>query len=180
MLLITAGQRVWTGLITITLASQTQRAVARFIWSETELIIRDLPGFVGAALFESLDGTQVVLYVQWETVEAFHAAHRDPLFAEHIPLVQAAGTVRWESINVTDVRGTADLPAVALHPRRTPQAILGRGAPPAEADWAMCFTREETAEPGYLAGAAGDFGEGVPLRMAYLSELPFAAGRQHT
>jgi quinol monooxygenase YgiN len=39
--------------------------------------MRHLPGFVSANVHRSLDGTKVINYAQWESVEAFSASLRN-------------------------------------------------------------------------------------------------------
>jgi heme-degrading monooxygenase HmoA len=40
------------------------------------------PGFISITLHRSLDGRRIVNYVQWESRELLHAAHRSPEFRE--------------------------------------------------------------------------------------------------
>ena len=59
--------------------------------NETEQKIKHLPGFVSAAFLKSLDGTRVFEYVQWESLEHFQEALKNPIFADHTIEVREAG-----------------------------------------------------------------------------------------
>ena len=48
-----------------------------------------MPGFVGASVHVSLDGTTVVNYVQWKTRGAFDAMFRSPAAEEHMRELKA-------------------------------------------------------------------------------------------
>lgn len=174
MVLIARDYRVWNGLVTIEVSPAVQPAIARFNWSETQQIIRWLPGFVGSAFFVSTRGTQVIEYVQWHDDAAFTAARSDPGFAEHIPLVEAVDHVRWQPITLTAVEGPAGLKSVVtLHPQLTPAALMGEGQPPDDASWAIRYT-DPHGRPGYLAEAptpVGPITDSI-YRLAYVSEPP--------
>jgi hypothetical protein len=43
----------------------------------TDTSVRDLPGFILAALHRSIDGTKVTMYSQWKTAE--HYRHYQPM-----------------------------------------------------------------------------------------------------
>jgi antibiotic biosynthesis monooxygenase (ABM) superfamily enzyme len=68
------------------------------LWQDgTEEVMRHLPGFVSSNVHRSLDGTKVINYAQWESVETFNAALRDPdatsYFAELAEIAIAAPIV---------------------------------------------------------------------------------------
>lgn len=51
--------------------------------SWTEDYFRSRPGFISANLHRSLDGTKVVNYAQWRSVQDFQAMLSDPKVQEH-------------------------------------------------------------------------------------------------
>jgi heme-degrading monooxygenase HmoA len=54
-------------------------------WQQvTEEVIRHLPGFISANVHRSLDGTNVVNYAQWESLDAFNAIRHHPEAAAHL------------------------------------------------------------------------------------------------
>jgi heme-degrading monooxygenase HmoA len=55
----------------------------------TEQKIKHLPGFLGAAFHQSLDGGYMAEYIQWRSPHDFAAARENPDFSEHLPLVFA-------------------------------------------------------------------------------------------
>jgi len=62
-------------------------------WQQaTEEVIRHLPGFISANLHRSLDGTKVINYAQWESLEAFAAMRDNPEAAAHIKEIGEIGT----------------------------------------------------------------------------------------
>ncbi len=55
----------------------------------TEEQTKRMPGFVGASVHVSLDGTTVVNYVQWKTRAAFDAMFETPAAKEHMRELKA-------------------------------------------------------------------------------------------
>ena len=101
MLTITAGARPMTVINVFTVAAAQQTRLVELLAQATESTIRHIPGFVGAALHQSVDGTKVTMYAQWATpedyermrarpdaspilAEALSIAHFDPGFYEVI------------------------------------------------------------------------------------------------
>ena len=67
---------------------------------EATAVMRQLPGFVSANLHPSRDGTRVVNYAQWRTVEDFEAMLQDP---RALPHMQRAGELGSYDPIVCDV-----------------------------------------------------------------------------
>ena len=61
-------------------ATQVVESLQKF----TEEHTRRMPGFVGATVHVSLDGTTIVNYVQWTTRDAFDAMFESPSAKEHM------------------------------------------------------------------------------------------------
>ena len=55
----------------------------------TEEHTKRMPGFVGASVHVSLDGSSVVNYVQWTTRDAFDAMFESPAAKEHMRELKA-------------------------------------------------------------------------------------------
>jgi heme-degrading monooxygenase HmoA len=91
--LITISKRnsILTGIIYLTVPIEKLQWMFDFNVNETEQKIKHLPGFLSATFLKSLDGTRVFEYVQWESLEHFQAALKNPLFAEHTTQVREAG-----------------------------------------------------------------------------------------
>jgi len=65
--LIDDARDVFTLINTFHTAADRQEAVVNSLRRFTEDFARSLPGFIGASVHVSLDGTRVVNYVQWKT-----------------------------------------------------------------------------------------------------------------
>ena len=66
-------------------AAQVVGSLQRF----TEAQTKKMPGFFGASVHVSLDGTTVVNYVQWETRDAFDAMLESRAAREHMHELEA-------------------------------------------------------------------------------------------
>lgn len=62
----------------------TQQRLVDLLVEATEQVMRHVPGFVSANIHASIDGTRVVNYAQWRTVEDFESMLRDPVAREHM------------------------------------------------------------------------------------------------
>ena len=66
-----------TGLVTLinvfTVDPSNQQQLVDLLAHATETTVRDVPGFVSAALHRGVDGTKVTMYSQWES--AAHYRH---------------------------------------------------------------------------------------------------------
>ncbi len=71
--------------------SQQDRLVEAWQRS-TDEVIRHLPGFVSANIHRGLDGTTVVNYAQWESVQAFNGMLADPEAREWLRQLSRIGT----------------------------------------------------------------------------------------
>jgi hypothetical protein len=78
MLTIKAGERPMTVINIFTVAAAQQARLVELLSQATESSIRHIPGFVGAALHRSLDGTQVTMYAQWATPEDYERMRSRP------------------------------------------------------------------------------------------------------
>jgi quinol monooxygenase YgiN len=61
-----------------TVAATHQAHLVELLTQATESSIRHVPGFVGAALHRSLDGTKVTMYAQWATPEDYERMRARP------------------------------------------------------------------------------------------------------
>ena len=78
MLTITTGERPMTVINVFTVAPPQQARLIELLTQATESSIRHLPGFAGAALHRSLDGTKVTMYAQWATPEDYDRMRAQP------------------------------------------------------------------------------------------------------
>jgi quinol monooxygenase YgiN len=78
MLTISAGDRPMTVINVFSVAADHQVRLVELLTQATETSIRHVPGFVGAALHRSLDGTKVTMYAQWATPEHYERMRARP------------------------------------------------------------------------------------------------------
>lgn len=69
-----------TGFVTLinvfTVEPSNQQALVDILARATDASVRDMPGFISAALHRSVDGTKVTMYGQWKSVEHYqHYQH---------------------------------------------------------------------------------------------------------
>ncbi len=86
---IEQGRDIVTLINTFAVEPDRQRAVVDSLARVTEETMQHLPGFIGACVHQSLDGTHVVNYVQWESEAHFQAMFQDPAAAAHMAEVSA-------------------------------------------------------------------------------------------
>jgi quinol monooxygenase YgiN len=78
MLTIQPGDHPMTVINVFTVAPDHQRRLVDLLSHATESSIRHIPGFIGAALHRSLDGTKVTMYAQWATAEDYDRMRARP------------------------------------------------------------------------------------------------------
>jgi quinol monooxygenase YgiN len=80
-----------TSVTVFTVDPADQRTLLGLLVSATEELIRHKPGFISASAHVSVDGTRIVNYVQWETVEAVRAMLADPTCRERMAAAKVIG-----------------------------------------------------------------------------------------
>lgn len=83
MLTIRKDSELFTAMIFVEVSPEKQQEVFEVNVSATEWI-EGLPGFVAVAFHNSLDGTMLTEYVQWENEKYFMRALDAPEFHEHL------------------------------------------------------------------------------------------------
>jgi quinol monooxygenase YgiN len=81
---IDAAADVATLINVFTVPAEHQRELVDVLTRATEESMRQQPGFVAANIHASLDGTRVLNYAQWASVEAFQAMLGNPECQEHM------------------------------------------------------------------------------------------------
>ena len=74
---ISQSNDVVTLINVFTVAPEDQQHLLDLLVEATESVMNKLPGFVSTNLHKSFDGTRVVNYAQWRSVEAFEAMLTD-------------------------------------------------------------------------------------------------------
>ncbi|WP_225731108.1 MULTISPECIES: antibiotic biosynthesis monooxygenase [unclassified Nocardia] len=93
MTTIDPDQNVVTLVNVFTVEPADQQRLLDLLDRATEDVMQHLPGFVSANLHAGLDGTHVVNYAQWRSVEDFQAMLESPLVREHMDAAAELATV---------------------------------------------------------------------------------------
>jgi quinol monooxygenase YgiN len=64
-----------------------QQEVVDLLTRATETSVRHAPGFISSSLHRSLDGTKVVMYAQWRSIEDYEAMRKN---SAPLPYLQQA------------------------------------------------------------------------------------------
>ena len=83
---ITAHADYATLINVFTVQPERARELADLLSVATEDVMQHIDGFISANIHLSTDGTRVVNYAQWRSVEAMHAMQQDPTAREHMVL----------------------------------------------------------------------------------------------
>jgi heme-degrading monooxygenase HmoA len=96
-----------TPLVTLinvfTVAPEDQQRLITLWQHATDDIIRYVPGFISANIHASPDGTKVINYAQWETVETFNAMRQNPQASAQLKQLAQIGTPAPILCNVISV-----------------------------------------------------------------------------
>ena len=83
---ITAHADYATLINVFTVQPERARELADLLSAATADVMQHIDGFISANIHLSTDGTRVVNYAQWRSVEAMHAMQQDPTAREHMVL----------------------------------------------------------------------------------------------
>ncbi len=89
---IRAGAPVVTLVNVFTVDPENQQRLIELWQRATDEVMRHLPGFVSANIHRSLDGTKVVNYAQWASIDAFNAMLQNPEAGEYVRKLGEVGT----------------------------------------------------------------------------------------
>lgn len=92
MATISVEPKIFTLINTFTVEAGKSDAVVASLRDVTENVMRTLPGFIGASVHTSTDGTHVANYVQWRTAADCQAMFADPRAQAHMAEVSALAT----------------------------------------------------------------------------------------
>ena len=94
MTTISKGNEVVTLINVFTGAPAHQQEIVDLLARATETSVRYAPGFISATLHRSLDGTKVVMYAQWRSIEDYQAMRENPAPLPY--LQQAVALAKFE------------------------------------------------------------------------------------
>jgi len=80
-----------TAINVFTVDPSNQQELLDLLTRATETSVRDVPGFIGAALHRSVDGTKVAMYAQWQSAEHYqrYQATRSETGASYVARILA-------------------------------------------------------------------------------------------
>lgn len=61
-----------------------QQKLAGLLTLATENSVRNITGFISSALHKSLDGTRVVMYAQWRSIEDYQNMRNNPVASPYL------------------------------------------------------------------------------------------------
>ncbi|MDQ2974447.1 MAG: antibiotic biosynthesis monooxygenase [Acidobacteriota bacterium] len=91
MTTISKENEVVTPINVFTVRPENQQQLVDLLIEATKKTMRHLPGFVSANIHKSFDGTKVVNYAQWRSVEDFLAIKQNPEARPHMQAAAALG-----------------------------------------------------------------------------------------
>ncbi len=84
---VSAKENAANGIILLRTPPGRTKAVGLINHMESEARIRYLPGFRGASFMFQIGGSHVLEYVQWDDISCLRAVAANPLYREHIDVV---------------------------------------------------------------------------------------------
>src|ERR1700744_3244997 len=81
---ISTENKFLTLINVFTVDASNQQKLIDLLSLATESSVRNIPGFISAALHRSMDGTRVVMYAQWESVEAYQKMRANPAASPYL------------------------------------------------------------------------------------------------
>jgi quinol monooxygenase YgiN len=94
MTTISKGNKLVTLINVFTGAPDHQQEVVDLLARATETSVRHAPGFISSSLHRSLDGTKVVMYAQWRSIEDYQTMRENPAPLPY--LQQAVALAKFE------------------------------------------------------------------------------------
>jgi len=89
MATISKDNKVVTLINVFTIEPENQQKLAELLIEATEKGMRHIQGFVSASIHRSFDGTKVVNYAQWRSLEDFEAMRQNPEARPHMDAAAA-------------------------------------------------------------------------------------------
>ena len=92
MMTIAENSGLVTAINVFTVDPLNQQKLLDLLARATDTSVRDVPGFVSAALHRSVDGTKVTMYAQWRSVEHYQhyqAMRSNPVASPYVAQVLA-------------------------------------------------------------------------------------------
>ena len=78
MISITKDRKLITLINIFTVSPEKQAELVGLLTQATDSAVRQVPGFISASLHRGLDGTKVVMYAQWRSIDEYQAMRQHP------------------------------------------------------------------------------------------------------
>jgi quinol monooxygenase YgiN len=91
---ISKDNKLLTLINVFTVEPAKQQQLVALLIHATESSVRHVTGFISASLHRSLDGTRVVMYAQWRSVEDYDAMRNNPSASPYMQ--QAVALAQFE------------------------------------------------------------------------------------
>ena len=108
MTTISKSNRLVTLISIFTVEPANQQQLLDLLARATEISVRHAPGFISANLHRGLDGTKVVMYAQWRSIEDYEAMRENP---GPLPYLQQALTIAKFESGIYEVVETYSAPS---------------------------------------------------------------------
>ncbi len=92
-IVINPADTVATSVSVFTVDPVRQRELVELLTVNAEKLLRHQPGFLGAGIHASLDGTRVLNYMQWRDEESARTMLANPEMREHLSTAKAMASV---------------------------------------------------------------------------------------
>ena len=90
MTMISKSNKLVTFINVFTVEPANQQQLLDLLARATDTAVRHAPGFISAKLHRGLDGTKVVMYAQWRSLEDYEAMRQNPA---PLPYLEEALTI---------------------------------------------------------------------------------------
>jgi len=108
MTTISKGNKLVTLINVFTGTPDHQQEVVDLLTRATETSVRHAPGFISSSLHRSLDGTKVVMYAQWRSIEDYEAMRRNPAPLPYLQQALALATFEPGMYEVVETFSPSD------------------------------------------------------------------------
>jgi heme-degrading monooxygenase HmoA len=97
MITISQEKKLVTVIVVFSVNPEQQQEFISAIAENLETLVKKSPGFISATIHKSTDGMQVVNYIQWQSMEDYHA------YLQNAPRFNSSGLTAPPNMRVYEV-----------------------------------------------------------------------------
>ena len=97
MITISKENKIVTVIVVFTVEPEKQQEFIGAISENLETVVKKNPGFISSSVHKSTDGMQVVNYIQWQSMEHYHA------YLQNAPRFNISGLTAPPNMRVYEV-----------------------------------------------------------------------------